>query len=238
MESSVELGETAPAEGSGAAEEGFPVSAPIAAAPRKDAPQLTDLEKLEVWQAYKAGEMPAEIARRMGQPRVRIANLITAIKAGKLKSIGATREERGAEAEPERVEEEAVAEELAPAPSPPVLASEPAITGKAEMPTRAPQPPAPPSHDAPLDPTAYAEARQDAAIEDEGWTNAEDVIVLRGMISGLGSYETSQKLKGRKAADVVRRYKQLVPRPGVIAQAEALRRAEARLAAERGVAAE
>lgn len=66
---------------------------------------------------------------------------------------------------------------------------------------------------------------------EDGWSPREDVTILRRYGQGENSYRIAQQLKGRKAADVVNRYRVLVPRPGILEQRRALARAETALAA-------
>ena len=252
MESSVELG-AASAEGSGAAAEELTASA---AAPREKAARLAPEDWAPLVARVLAGEREKDVAAEAG---VSSAQLRGKIMAARNRAKRDAVEGAAAEPEPEPIEE-APAEE--PAPSPEAVACEAEVAGVNSSTENAPVPgenddrrtssvnsalnsstppitaSAPIPRDAPLDPAAYAQARQGAWLDDGGWTNAEDEIVLTGIISGVGSYETSQRLTGRKPADVVRRYKQLVPQPGVVAQTEALKRVRARLAAERGRAAE
>ena len=224
-EPSAELGATASAEVSGAAVGmGSMVLPRPAAAPRESAPQLTDAEKRAVWEAYQAGEMPAAIARRIGQPRARIANLITAIKSGKLKAVSAAPPASRA-ADPE--------------PAPELIDEAPEVkVGSSEASESSP-PAAELNRVAPSEAKpASVEARCDAPPEEDDWSPDEDVTVLRGFGAGIGSYKISQQLRGRNPADVVNRYKVLVPERGIVAQTKALKHAEARLAAAGGVAAE
>lgn len=63
------------------------------------------------------------------------------------------------------------------------------------------------------------------------WSPREDLAIVRALSQGQNAYLVSSKLAGRRPADVVNRYRELVPLPGIAAQQDALRAAEARLRA-------
>ena len=60
--------------------------------------------------------------------------------------------------------------------------------------------------------------------DEEGWTPREDLKLLMLYTMGKNSYAISQILPRRNPADVVNRYRTLVPRSGIVAQREALER--------------
>lgn len=64
----------------------------------------------------------------------------------------------------------------------------------------------------------------------EGWTPREDLAVLEGFGVGEKSFAISQRVPGRSAAAIVRRFRQLVPRPGIAEQQRVLKAHRARVA--------
>lgn len=57
-------------------------------------------------------------------------------------------------------------------------------------------------------PEAFAE-REDAAAPD--WTGAEDVVILEGIGSGQQAHRIARALPGRRAPEIVARFRALVP---------------------------
>ncbi|TPE47245.1 SANT/Myb-like DNA-binding domain-containing protein [Amaricoccus solimangrovi] len=234
--SSGAAGESA-TEGSGAAAAEVPVSPPSsAAAPRKSAPGIEPESWEPLVARVLAGEKESDVAHDTGVKFARLRGKVMAAKNLARKAASAAPEpaDEPEPPAPSGAVEEAEAQAIDAIPQ----NSEPESS---IMPSGLAGPDVAPASSAPakvVDPHTYAETQRRAALGDGGWSPAEDVTILRGLALGENTWKISQKLPGRKPADIVNRFNTLVPVRGSAAQAEALRRAEARLAEAGRTAAE
>ncbi len=120
---------------------------------------------------------------------------------------------------------------------PPDDALEAAVSEPEPQPLVMTSPPPEPRRIVPPEPKPVAVERRPQDFSDGGrWTAQEELTVLRLYGQGRNAYAISQQLKGRSSADIVTRFRKLVPHPGSANQARALKAAEERVAAERRAA--
>jgi hypothetical protein len=93
---------------------------------------------------------------------------------------------------------------------------------------------------APAEVPAEPPAQVEPEAEDEGeptggliWTPRRDLQLVVAMTSGQGALHASRKM-GLGREDCVKRFKELLPRPGALAQQALIKRLRARIAAEGG----
>lgn len=113
----------------------------------------------------------------------------------------------------------------------------PGAQAPAEPDVPEPEAPEPVLVEAEPEPEPEPEPDPESPVDPDGdWSAAEDVIILRRYGLGENSYRISQALKKRSAADVVNRFKALVPKSSAETQRAALDAAIARRDAEAGIA--
>lgn len=196
--------------------------APSGADPeRRTSVRLTDAALAEIWRLHGGGMRPMDIAAALGCPRHKVDSYLSR------RRVAARAAASPAAADPA----EAVR------PSTPTLAPSHAEAGSSPDGADPGEPGLDPSGQIdPGDPPSGAvadparEANPCDVPDAEGWTPREDLAVLEGFGVGEKSFAISQRVPGRSAAAIVRRFRQLVPRPGIAEQQRVLKAHRARVA--------